>query len=63
MFASQPVGRTMSRLLALVGATVGGYLGWYAGAYVGMTTAFMISMVGTGFGMYWGRRLAQQIAG
>jgi len=53
----------MSKLLGFLGATVGGYLGWWAGAYVGMTTAVMISMVGTGFGLYWGRRLAQQIAG
>jgi hypothetical protein len=51
----------LSKLLALVGATIGGYIGWWAGGLIGMVTAFMVSMIGTGLGMYWGRRLAQHL--
>ena len=52
-------GYHMSKLLGFVGATVGGYAGWAVGALAGPFTAFVVSMIGTGFGMYWGRRLAQ----
>lgn len=48
----------MTKLLVLTGATVGGSIGWWLGAYVGFYTAFMLSMVGTGLGMYAGRRYA-----
>jgi hypothetical protein len=47
----------MTKLFGFIGATGGGYLGWYLGAPVGTMTAFMISMVGTGVGMYYGRKL------
>ena len=53
----------MTKVLAITGATVGGYAGWALGALVGPFTAFMVSMIGTGFGMYWGRRIAQNIGG
>ena len=49
----------MTKLLGFVGATIGGYLGWAVGAPVGVFTAFAVSMVGTGVGMYYGRRAAQ----
>ena len=42
----------MSKFLGLVRATVGGWLGWWIGAHVGIMTAFLLSMVGTGLGMY-----------
>jgi hypothetical protein len=49
----------MTKLLGFVGATVGGYAGWALGAALaGTFTAFTLSIVGTGFGLYWGRRLA-----
>ena len=51
----------MIKLFGFVGATVGGYAGWALGALAGPFTAFVVSMVGTGFGMYWGRRLAQNL--
>jgi uncharacterized membrane protein YeaQ/YmgE (transglycosylase-associated protein family) len=50
----------MTKLLGFVGATVGSYAGWALGAHVGLTTAFMVSMVGTGVGLYAGRRFAQR---
>ena len=49
----------MGKLLGFVGATVGGYAGWWLGAPVGTMTAFMVSIVGTGAGMYAGRRVAR----
>ena len=43
----------------LVGSTAGSYAGWYLGMGFGTMTAFMLSMVGMGAGVYAGRRLAQ----
>jgi hypothetical protein len=51
----------MTKLFGFIGATVGGYAGWALGALGGTFTAFVVSMIGTGFGMYWGRRLANNI--
>ena len=48
----------MTRLCGFIGATVGSALGWWAGALVGTMTAFMLSTVGTGVGMYVGRKVA-----
>ena len=50
----------MSKLASFIGMTVGGAIGWYAGMVVGYTTAFMLSCVGTGVGLYVARRAAQQ---
>lgn len=49
----------MNRLLGFAGATIGSYAGWALGAGVGVMTAFLLSMVGTGAGLYAGRRLAR----
>jgi hypothetical protein len=49
----------MEKLFAFVGSTIGGYAGWALGATVGLTTAVMVSMVGTGIGIYYGRRIAK----
>ncbi|HJP56899.1 MAG TPA: hypothetical protein VJ847_07735 [Gemmatimonadales bacterium] len=51
----------MRKLLGFVGATLGGAVGWWAGAHVGMMTAFMVSMLGTGAGMYAGWRGADRL--
>jgi len=48
----------MSKLLTLLGGTVGGAIGWWLGARVGIMTAFFVSVVGTGAGVYAGRRIA-----
>ena len=50
----------MGKLLSFVGATIGSYAGWALGATVGLYTAFLVSMVGSGFGLYYGRKLAKQ---
>jgi hypothetical protein len=51
----------LSTLLAWVAATLLGALGWWAGAFEGMFTAFVLSMVGTGVGLYLGRRMAARL--
>ena len=50
----------MTKILGFVGATIGSSVGWWLGAPVGMMTAFMLSMVGTGIGIYAGRRFAER---
>jgi hypothetical protein len=47
----------VGKLLGFIGATIGGTIGWWLGERVGLMTAFMISIVGTGLGMYAARRL------
>lgn len=51
----------LSTLLAWVAATVLGGIGWWAGEMEGVFTAFVLSMVGTGVGLYLGRRLAAHL--
>ncbi|MEQ1857527.1 MAG: hypothetical protein ABL963_13795 [Longimicrobiales bacterium] len=46
----------MKRLFDLIGMTVGGWIGWAMGAYVSMFTAFIVSIVGTGVGLWATRR-------
>lgn len=50
----------LSKLLAIVGSVIGGYVGWAIGEPVGLFTAFVISVVGTGVGIYWGRRIGRR---
>jgi len=49
----------MGKLFGFIGATVGSYAGWFIGARVGITTAVALSFVGTGIGIYYGRKIAQ----
>ena len=51
----------MQKALALVGTTLGGAAGWALGAPAGAMTAFLLSVVGTGAGLYVARRLAQSL--
>ena len=48
----------MTKLLAFFGMTVGGWIGWAVGAPMGMFAAFILSIVGTGVGLYLGRKVA-----
>jgi uncharacterized protein len=50
----------MNKLASFIGMTVGGAIGWYAGSIGGFMTAFVLSCVGTGVGLYLARRAAQQ---
>ena len=53
----------MEKLFIFLGATIAGSVGWWLGAYVGVMSAFMVSMIFTGVGMYLGRRLARHFFG
>lgn len=49
----------LTKMLSFIGATAGGAIGWWAGERVGFMTAFILSMIGTGFGIYVGVRIAR----
>ena len=51
----------MRKIFIFVGATVGSYAGWALGEHAGIMTAYMLSMLGTGAGMYAGHRTAKQL--
>ncbi|MBL0173613.1 MAG: hypothetical protein IPP90_23580 [Gemmatimonadaceae bacterium] len=48
----------MTKLLVTCCTFVTSSLGWYAGESFGIFTAFVCSMVGTGIGIYAGKKLA-----
>ncbi|GLH72124.1 hypothetical protein GETHLI_06260 [Geothrix limicola] len=50
----------MEKLMGWVGATVGSLVGWYLGALVGFMTGACLSLVGSGFGLWAGRKLARE---
>ncbi len=50
----------MGKLVSFIGMTLGGAVGWYAGIYFGFMTAFVLSCVGTGVGLFVARRAARQ---
>jgi hypothetical protein len=51
----------MRKLLMLVWSTAFSYFGWWIGAKAGIMTAFILSMVGLGFGMWFGRKHAMRL--
>jgi hypothetical protein len=52
---------SLSKWIGWLGMTAGGYAGWAIGAHMGgMTGAFIVSMIGTGLGLYLGRRIVNQ---
>jgi hypothetical protein len=53
----------MSRLLAMIGTAAGGGLAWELGSRVGLMTAVMLSAVGSGVGLWAGRKLARELGG
>ncbi len=42
----------MKKAINFIGATVGGYAGWYLGARGGTMIGFLVSVVGSGLGLY-----------
>ena len=53
----------MEALLGFIGATIVGTAGWWLGEHIGFMTAFALGMVGTGIGLYVGRRAAREYLG
>jgi len=50
------VGGNLNKVAGFIGATLGGAAGWWLGARGGIMTAFFLSMIGTGAGVYGVRR-------
>lgn len=48
----------MGKLLGFMGGIIGSYAGWWMGESVGIMTAFMLSTILAGAGIYLGRRVA-----
>lgn len=51
----------MKGMLNFIGMTIGGWIGWAIGAQVSIFTAYMVSMVGTGLGLYAAIRVTKQL--
>jgi hypothetical protein len=50
----------LKKMFVFIFTTIGGSLGWWAGAPWGIMGSFMVSMVGTGVGMYVGFKAAER---
>jgi len=50
----------METLIVLVATTILGAIGWWIGEFIGLTTAFILSIVGTAIGVYVGRQIARE---
>lgn len=48
----------MHKLLGFTGGIIGSYAGWWMGEGVGIMTAFILSTIFAGAGIYLGRRVA-----
>ena len=53
----------MTVILYLVLSTIGGAVGWWLGDFVGMFTAFVLSTIGSGFGIYYARKISREYFG
>mgnify|MGYP003394938341 CR=1 FL=1 len=50
----------MKGLLAFLGMSIGGWSGWVVGARLSTFMAFTLSMVGTGAGIYYAKRIVDR---
>ncbi len=49
--------RPMRGIFASLGTFIAGTLGWAIGQRLGVGTAVVLSAIGSGVGLYWGRKL------
>jgi len=49
----------MEKLFVWIATTIVSAVGWWLGSMVGMTTAFVLSVVGFGVGMWLGRKVVR----
>jgi len=49
----------MSWIFTLTGCTAGGWIGWWLGAHVGVMTGWFLSVLGSGAGLFAGRRFVR----
>ena len=50
----------MKGIVTTLVSVIGGWLGWWLGDFVGLFIAKTLGMIGTGFGIYFGKRIAQE---
>jgi hypothetical protein len=50
----------VSKILGLFGLTAGGWIGWTIGMWLSFGAAIFLSALGTGIGLYIGRRIARE---
>ena len=48
----------LGKMIWFLGTTIGGIIGLWLGAFVGVMTAYIVSTIGSGIGLYYARRLA-----
>ena len=53
----------MKGIFGLLLMTIAGWIGWWLGEFVGITTAVVLSMVASGFGLYLARRIDREYFG
>ena len=53
----------MRGIFALLGTSFGGGIGWWLGGLWDLPAAVLLSAIGTGMGLYWGRRLFDEWLG
>jgi len=51
----------MKGIMNLAGMTLGGWIGWALGARVSFFTAFVVSMLGTGVGLYYAQKATRAL--
>ena len=51
----------MKGIMNFMGMTVGGWIGWAIGAKVSIFTAFIVSTVGTGVGLYYANKVTRAL--
>jgi hypothetical protein len=51
----------MKRILDLIGMSAGSWLGWMVGAWISFFTAFLLSMIGLGVGLYATRWITKRL--
>jgi len=49
----------MKAFIIIVLTTIGGWGGWWLGYHIGLFSALILSMLGTGAGLYYGRKFNQ----
>ena len=53
----------MKKLFGSMGAIIGSTVGWYATAKLGFMTAFFVSTIVSGVGLYYGVKAANHLIG
>jgi hypothetical protein len=53
----------MRKIFATLGTFLLGSIGWAVGNLVGLGTAVVLSAIGSGLGLYWGRKLFDEWLG